>query len=343
LAIARDQALSAFFRAPRPVKRLTQGHVNESWLVDDAGRRFVVQRISRRAFRDPVIAARNFDRVSRSLRSRDVRTVRARATRAGEPWFVDADGEVWRSYHYAEGRVARPRSSHGWRDVATAFGAFARALAAFDEPIEPAIARFHDIGHRVKKLEQAATRDRAGRARRIGRDLDRARGLVSAVRDLDEFVLWRRQPARTVHNDAKPSNLVIHAGQRPCVIDLDTVGPGTLANDVGELVRSSIPDESGAPVDVERVVAIWDGFAQGWRPDLEPEERVVVPIAGIVLATELACRYLADHLDGDRYFTLGRGVTTLDRARSQMGRAAAQLAALGELRRRADDLLSTRS
>ena len=67
-----------------------------------------------------------------------------------------------------------------------------------------------------------------------------------------------------------------------------------------------------------------------------------MPIAGLVLSTELATRYLADHLDGDRYFALDAGTTNQMRAQVQARRARAQLDALDDLRRRAANLLTTR-
>jgi N-acetylhexosamine 1-kinase len=314
--------------------------VNESWLADDAGRRFVVQRLSHRAFRDPATAVRNFVTVSHNLRSRDVCTVRVRATRAGDSWFVDDAGDVWRAYHYVDGRVARPRSPRAVHDVAFAFGAFARALARIDDAFTPAIARFHNFGHRVRQFEQAVARDRVGRARATARDIDRLGALIDAVRAVDEFSQWARQPPRVVHNDAKPANLILTPG-RPCVIDLDTVAGGRLGTDVGEIVRSVLPEASHAPADLDTVAAVWRGFVRGWRHELAPAERAILPIAGVVLATELASRYLTDHLDGDRYFALDPATTSLDRARVQVRRATAQLAVLDDLRRRAANLLST--
>jgi len=69
---------------------------------------------------------------------------------------------------------------------------------------------------------------------------------------------------------------------------------------------------------------------------------VVIPIAGIVLALELASRYLADHLDGDWYFAEDPAASTRERAQVQLRRAARQLDALNDLRRRAENLLSSR-
>ena len=344
MADTRDQALNAFFRSPRLLRRLTHGHVNESWIVGVADRRYVLQRLNRVAFADPRVAARNFATATRLLRSRDVRTVRLRETRSGEPWFVDDAHDVWRAYGYVAGRIVRPRSVTAVHATAHAFGAFTRALSDIDSTFEPAIARFHDFGHRVRRFERAMQADRAGRGRAATRDIDRVLQLVDTVRALDEFALWGRQPGRVVHNDAKPANLVHEARRRPCVIDLDTIGPGRMGYDVGELVRSIVPEEDTAiaPLVADRIEAVWRGFTAGWRRPLESAEAAVLPIAGVMLATELATRHLADHLDGDRYFALGAGPSNQIRARIQARRAQAQLDALDDLRRRAANLLVTR-
>ena len=344
MARARDQALNTYFRRPRSLRRLTRGHVNDSWLVAQDDRRYVLQRVNHHAFDDLHVVARNFDNVSRLLRSRDVRTVRVRATRAGERWFFDDAGDLWRAYAYVDGQVAQLRSATAVRNVAFAFGAFARALGDLDATeFELAIPRFHDFEYRVRQFERAVANDRTAQARAAARDIDRVRGLIATVRSLDEFSSWKRQPVRVVHNDAKPANLVRHAGERPCVIDLDTIGPGRLGYDLGELVRSIIPEnDSGAPLDVDAIERVWAGFVDGWREPLDRAERASVPIAGVVLAVELASRYLTYHLAGDRYFVDDGARPSTDRARVQMHRAALQLDALGYLRERAENLLATR-
>ena len=58
-------------------------------------------------------------------------------------------------------------------------------------------------------------------------------------------------PERTVHNDAKVDNLLFDdaTGAGLCLVDLDTVGPGTVLFDVGDLVRSGAARaaEDGGP------------------------------------------------------------------------------------------------
>src|SRR5205814_949364 len=108
--------------------------------------------------------------------SRDVRTVRVRTTRIGEPWFVDDDSDLWRAYEFVDGRVAQPRSMLARRDVAFAFGAFARGLGDLDaKEFELPIPRFHDFDHRVRRFERAVLDERAGRAR-----LERSRRRMAA-------------------------------------------------------------------------------------------------------------------------------------------------------------------
>jgi hypothetical protein len=130
---------------------------------------------------------------------------------------------------------------------------------------------------------------------------------------------------------------------RPCVIDLDTIGPGRLGYDLGELVRSIIPEhDTGAPLDVVAIEHTWRGFLDGWRQPLDRAERASVPIAGVVLSVELASRYLASHLAGDGYFVDDGARPSRDRARVQLHRAALQLDALDDLRERSENLLSRR-
>jgi hypothetical protein len=116
------------------------------------------------------------------------------------------------------------------------------------------------------------------------------------------------------------------------VVDLDTVMPGTLLADVGDLVRSAACPAAEDEVNLDRVrladdllAAVVRGFAAGagsvGATDQELEQ-VVLSAQAITL--EQAMRFLADHLAGDRYYPTTRPGHNLDRARTQL-RLLAQL------------------
>jgi Ser/Thr protein kinase RdoA (MazF antagonist) len=179
----------------------------------------------------------------------------------------------------------------------------------------------------VRALERVRVEDPAGR--------------VAACRAEIEALLERRPLAgalggppeaggalvRPVHNDAKIANVLFDAatGEALAVVDLDTTMPGLAAHDFGDLVRSSVSDSEEDERDLARVqvrrpvfAALASGYLAGLGDALSPAERAQLVTGGRVIVFEQAVRFLADHLDGDRYYRISRPGHNLDRARAQL-------------------------
>ncbi len=337
---------------------LGSGHIHDTFAVGirtPAGvRRAVLQRLNTRVFPDPEVLAGNLAVVTAHLRERlarlGVRDLERRVLRPLESaeggllvWMPE--GTVWRAFAYIEGTRSRsavdgPATAH---EAARAFGEFARLLSDLPtSTLAEPLPRFHDLDHRLEQLRDAALRDPAGRLAEVRQDLDAslelAEGVAVRLREADVAGL----PRRAVHNDCKLDNLLLdeRTDRALCVIDLDTVMPGTLLADFGELVRtaSSTAPEDEPVLDRVRPVpshlrAIAEGFLAGIGDALDPRERAALPLGGPLLALENAVRFLADHLEGDVYFRVHREGHNLDRHRAQRELARALLASEAELRR----------
>jgi aminoglycoside phosphotransferase (APT) family kinase protein len=336
---------------------LGRGHIHDTIaarcrVASGGVERFVVQRINHDVFRDPEALARNLARVSdhlgRALRARGVgdadrRHLRPVASPAGQTLHRARDAGWWRAFPFLEDTVAvdTPRSPDQAREAARAFGAFVADLADLDPgSLVETIPAFHDLAGRCAALERAAARDAAGRARAIAAELDEARraaGRLLAAPELARGAL----PVRVVHNDCKLNNLLLDArtGEALCVIDLDTVMPGTAAFDFGELVRTAASaaaederDLSRVRFDLDLFRALAEGFTAGARGLLSPAEVHAFALAGPLMALENGVRFLTDHLEGDRYFRIARAGHNLDRARVQLRLVAQMLAAEVDVR-----------
>ena len=144
-----------------------------------------------------------------------------------------------------------------------------------------------------------------------------------------------------MHNDCKLNNLLFddRTGEALCVVDLDTVMPGTVLFDFGELARTGAcpaaedeRDLDRVRVDPELFRALANGFTAGARGLLEQREIRALALAGPLMALENGVRFLTDHLEGDRYFRIARPGHNLDRARAQLRLAARMLEAEREMR-----------
>ncbi|MCX7869356.1 MAG: aminoglycoside phosphotransferase family protein, partial [Terrimicrobiaceae bacterium] len=134
-------------------------------------------------------------------------------------------------------------------------------------------------------------------------------------------------PERVTHNDTKINNVMLDdaTGEGICVIDLDTVMPGSALYDFGDLVRTATSPVAEDEQDVSRVVmqmpmfeALARGYLSAARGFLTEAEAGLLAFCGKLITLETAIRFLTDFLEGDVYFKTKRPGHNLDRCRTQL-------------------------
>ncbi len=315
------EAATAFLgAAPEDVSRLGGGHIHKNYRVQLGPIDLVVQQLNTHVFADLDAVQNNLVLVCDHLRSVGFPSLQPVPTVAGHLLFEAPGGSRWRAMHFVEGTSGNVAVDvDGLRAVSEFFGRFDDALSTLPvDALVETIPRFHDFGFRLSQLTDAITADRVGRVAACAQAIDRCMNAVVNLSAVEGWSEWHSLPRRLVHNDAKATNVMLdNSGVPVMVLDLDTCMAGTLLNDVGELVRSF--GKQPQPLDFERVDAVLEGFRYGWGSDLTDEEVALLPLAGAKLAIENAVRFLADHLDGDRYFRLSGAQSNLARFLAEVG------------------------
>jgi Ser/Thr protein kinase RdoA (MazF antagonist) len=294
------------------------GHINDAYLVVTDGGQYLLQRLNPSVFADPDAVMANVVAVTDHLRAKGEPTLALVATTDGGPSWHDAGGTVWRMYEYLDG--VEPLAVASVDDAALvgrAYGRFHRLLVDLDPAyLRVSLPGFHDPARRMAQLESAVHEDTFGRLHDVCAMVDALRTLRPAIADTALVGL----PRRVAHYDAKAANLLV--GETVVVVDLDTVMPGSVLWDVGDMVRSStgtaVESMTGVSFDVERYHALIDGWLSEVGNLLTEDERGAIPKAGPVVTFEQAVRFLTDHLEGDVYFRVTRPGENLDRARNQL-------------------------
>jgi len=341
---------------PVSVRPFGAGHINRSWSVTvrgpDGDARYLLQQLNEAVFGDPVRVMENVVRVTEHLGSSlrregladaDRRALRLVPTREGQPYHRDATTGVWRLYPFiADTAVSEHVATfEEAREVGRAFGTFQRLLADYRGPrLHETIPRFHDTAGRVDALERAVRADRAGRARAAASEIERLLAGRGRAEVLPPLLASGKLPERIAHNDAKSGNVLLDAatGAAVCVVDLDTVMPGPLLFDFGDMVRSCTSPTAEDEEDLDRVglrLPLFEGLAAGYQEAaasiLTDAERGLLAFAGTLITYEQAVRFLTDHLDGDRYYRTTRPDHNLARCRTQLRLLETLVAAEDEL------------
>lgn len=330
-----DQIINRFAVKGIPVIscRFGEGHINETYLVTcDTGLSYILQKINRQVFQKPEELMENIARVTAFLEKKfsDRRaSMHLVPARDGKMYAVDAAGEYWRVYEFISDSICLQRAEkpEDLYYVGQAFGNFQQLLADFPAAtLHESIQDFHNTRVRYEQFHQALKEDVRGRAKdcagEIGFVLAHEKEAGVIVDGLADGTL----PLRVTHNDTKLNNILLdYATKKPlCVIDLDTVMPGSALYDYGDSVRFGVStaaederDLSKVHVDLELYRVFTRGYLDGCAGSLTEAETALLPMGAKLMTLECGVRFLTDHLSGDHYFRIGREGHNLDRCRTQ--------------------------
>jgi aminoglycoside phosphotransferase (APT) family kinase protein len=327
------------------------GHINNSWSVfleRQSSPSFFLQRLNPVVFKEPARLMENIERVTHHLEAHrragraGRETLAVVRTSAGTAW-LEEKGVCWRMYRYVAGAhsiqvASKPADA---QEAAAALGAFTRLLSDYRGPaLHETISGFHDTPSRVARLQNAVRADTARRSKAARAEIDAALGRAELARVLPPFLASGEVPVRIAHNDAKLSNVMLDDATLAarCVVDLDTVMPGSLLFDFGDMVRSMTtqadedePDLSKVGVRISLFEAVAAGFIPEVREILTQREGALLVHAGALITFEQAIRFLTDHLEGDVYFRVKDPDQNLRRARTQLRHLESLIAAQGQL------------
>jgi hypothetical protein len=322
------------------------GHINDTFVAvyrqAGTGIRYIHQRINTGVFKDPAAMMDNIRRVAEHQRSRlahlfpgdlSRRVLWPLPARDGSRLFIDPQGGCWRTYFFIEGA----RTYDVIEDDAQAYAA-ARAFGAFQEALvdlpgsrlHEAIPHFHDTPRRFKSLQAALASDPVRRAAACAEETEFALSQGPKVGRLLGMHAAGLLPERVIHNDTKLNNVLLDdaTGAGICVIDLDTVMPGLVGYDFGDMVRTATMPVAEDETDLSRVAMQWSKFeaiARGYLFSagafLNRCEKETLAFSGWLMTFEVGLRFLTDHLEGDTYFKVRRENHNLDRARTQFALA----------------------
>lgn len=329
-------AIPGHFLGARPHGR---GHINDTFAVSfhREGKvvRYIFQRINSHVFKDPVKLMDNILRVTRhggKTRQKGKQCLSLRATRDGQCLAVDDEGACWRVYDFVEQTICREKAASAEEafQVGQGFGRFQQALCDLTGPrLHEVIPDFHNTPERYRALAKAVRLDPLGRARQCQREIDFALEREQDAGLLAKLAAEGSLPERICHNDTKINNLLLDAssGHWVCVIDLDTVMPGLVHYDFGDMVRTATfaAGEDESDPDLNRIhldmfEALLQGYLEAAGSFLTPLEKELLPMGGRIITLETGVRFLTDYLLGDIYFKTSVPEHNLARCRNQLQR-----------------------
>lgn len=332
-------AFSGEFVKDEPIKC---GNINDTYMAvfrDGSGQinQYILQRINHNVFKEPYKLMENVTAITRHIRKKVIKqggdpsreTINYIPTIKGEYIHKCVQGNYWRAYNYIDDArtyqvVEDPIHLY---NAGKAFGRFQRFLSDFPaKNLFNTIPDFHNTPKRFKVLLEAIDRDAKGRVNSVQKEIDFIKEREPKLSLVAGLLESGQLPLRVTHNDTKFNNVLIDnkSGEGICVIDLDTVMPGSSLYDFGDSIRSGANTAEEDEQDVSKIsmdLGLFEEFTRGYLEltsgFLTPLEIKYLPFSAILITLELGMRFLTDYINGDVYFKINYADHNLVRTRAQ--------------------------
>ena len=341
-----DQAIkylfSRFARSEQVLewKPFGHGHINDTYLIGTVGDQvpdYILQRKNHQIFKDVPGMVNNILLVTNHIRTKlekagepepDRKVMKYLPAGDGQYFVRDEEGNFWTLFFYI-------RDSNGIEEVSypeqafssgNAFGKFQLQLSDLDgTKLIDTIPNFHNGKFRYQQFKEAISANKANRCSEMQQVIDELTERAESMLNIQQWLDEGKLPLRITHNDTKINNIRYDQdGHSLCIIDLDTVMPGTVLFDFGDAIRTLCNSAAEDEQNLEKIsfkMDYFDAFVRGYLSEsksfLTTLEKQNLVYSCRYMVWEQTIRFLSDYLNGDTYYKIAYPGHNKDRTLSQ--------------------------
>ncbi len=314
-----------------------EGHINNTYLVNTTGNRYILQRVNRDVFKRPEEVMENIALVTEFLHKKIINacgdpyreTLTLIPTKKGKHYLITDEGDLFRMYLFIGSAISyqKVETPELFYRIAKAFGKFQNMLDGFPaDKLHETIPNFHNTVSRYENFKKAVNADSMNRGADVADEIAFAMAREKDAGIIMDAIQDGSVPLRVTHNDTKLNNILVDetSGDGICVIDLDTVMPGSMLFDFGDSIRFGASTAAEDEKDLDKVwmdLELFEQYTKGYIEELHDtmteKELELLPMSAKLMTLECGIRFLGDYLDGDHYFRIHYPEQNLDRARTQ--------------------------
>lgn len=312
------------------------GHINDTYLITTSSGKYILQRLNHNVFKNIemmnhniIMALNHLFQKQKTIGDNRFSEFNIILCEDGNNYHKDENDNYWRLMNFVSNSTSfdvaeKPETAF---EAAKAYGYFQKMLIDLKpKDFFPVIKDFHNLEMRINSFNNVLKNNADNRNQFA---LDEI-AFVSDHRHLGiklKGLLESKQiPIRVTHNDTKINNVLLHKETLKgiAVIDLDTIMPGSVLFDFGDMVRTFTSPAQEDETDLSKVVLrlnIFKAMAGGYLSELKEEltetEINNLVFGGKIMTFMIGLRFLTDYLDGDKYFKTSRKDHNLQRCRTQ--------------------------
>ena len=316
------------------IEPLSSGLINETYRVETTSHEatFLLQRINTHVFPGAEALMENHHRIATYLAEQSDFSLfipTPIATAQGELCHRDSENGYWRLMPFLENTYTPshlPNENEAY-EAAHAYGVFLKALSGFpEETLYQPIPGFHDTALRYKRFKEVLQLDKANRNHLVVSEINQIMDARIYFEAIQKQMHGGGLTIQAVHNDTKAGNVLLYTetGKAAAVIDWDTIMPGSLLSDYGDMVRTFVSDryEDEPATDLSLRLEVWtalnEGFLSATSGLLTQVDAQFLSFGALWIVSEQALRFLTDYLEGDIYYKTDYPDHNLKRAQNQL-------------------------
>lgn len=324
------------------IKQIKIGHINSTYtLYFDQGssvKRYLLQEINTHVFKNPIQLMENIEKITTFL-SEKVRlsgaknyenlSLRVIHTLDHHSYMISSKNHFFRVYNFIENAKTYQKTNDLklFYNAGKTVGTFQNMLSDFDaSQLHETIPNFHNTPYRFQTFLKVLKENPCDRAKDCEEEIQFVLHLKDFTPVITSLIEQKLIPIKVTHNDTKLNNIMFDCETKEglCLVDLDTVMPGTILYDFGDAIRSGCNRAEEDEKNLEKVrfsVDLFKAFTEGYLSSVassitECEVNHLVDSA-ILMTFECGMRFLTDYLDGDHYFKTKYDNHNLVRCRTQ--------------------------
>ncbi|WP_236980077.1 phosphotransferase enzyme family protein [Membranihabitans maritimus] len=318
------------------IKVIESGHINATYRVDvfeEEGKEasYLLQKLNTEVFKNPNSVMENINRCARFLHDftegYPYEILTPYKTEKEGSFLVKNESGYWRLFNFVENTISLDKITTGEEafQIGNAFGTFLFYVNG-DNVTEYniTIPNFHDFTSRyaqfVKFLKPYDIKKFDSEVQNLILEIE---GYSREYINLDKVEI----PLRLIHHDTKANNVLLDesTGSPKCIIDLDTLMPGSIFSDFGDLIRTVLNPfeednflDNNKKIDINIFNNLSKGFLLPLNEILTNNEKDYLIKGGKRIILLQVLRFLEDYLRGNIYYQVDYDKHNLIRAQSQM-------------------------
>lgn len=313
----------------RSVFPFGNGHIHTTYkvILKNKPQEYILQKINNGVFKNPKVLIENHLKIQRTIEFNSLEIPQLINYNEDQYLYYDSLKNPWRMMNFIKDSKSLEIVQNETQafEAGRAFGWFLNSCSSIDvNNFSESIEDFHKLSFRIRQLKEAIHIDKLHRYNSIKNVISFYKEREDSLLQIQQLIDHNQIAKRIVHNDTKINNLLFRKGKAIAVIDMDTVGPGTVFFDYGDALRTICNSAAEDEKILEKVhfnITAFEWFTKGYlqqtKSILNETEKELLFIAPVYMTFIIGIRFLTDYLNGDIYFKTAYAEHNLIRSKVQ--------------------------